>query len=176
MARIFSGIQPSGELHVGNYLGAVKNWVALQGTMESIFCIVDLHAITVPYDPALLRVRRREMAIGLLAAGIDPERASLFVLHHHERMDGKGYPAGLAGEDIPLGARIVAVVDAFDAMVSNRSYRQGLPVEEAMRRLRADSGTQFDPKIVESFVRLAVQELPEVSQIVEPRLVTQFVP
>src|SRR6478752_4419481 len=79
MSRIFSGIQPSGELHVGNYLGAVKNWVALQGTMESIFCIVDLHAITVPYDPALLRVRRREMAIGLLAAGIDPERASLFV-------------------------------------------------------------------------------------------------
>src|SRR6202048_2882958 len=79
MARIFSGIQPSGELHIGNYLGAVKNWVALQGTMESIFCIVDLHAITVPYDPALLRTRRREMAIGLLAAGIDPERASLFV-------------------------------------------------------------------------------------------------
>jgi tryptophanyl-tRNA synthetase len=79
MARIFSGIQPSGELHIGNYLGAVKNWVALQGTVESIFCIVDLHAITVPYDPAMLRVRRREMALGLLAAGIDPERASLFV-------------------------------------------------------------------------------------------------
>jgi tryptophanyl-tRNA synthetase len=79
MARIFSGIQPSGELHIGNYLGAVKNWVALQGTMESIFCIVDLHAITVPYEPAMLRVRRREMALGLLAAGIDPERASLFV-------------------------------------------------------------------------------------------------
>jgi tryptophanyl-tRNA synthetase len=79
MARIFSGIQPSGELHIGNYLGAVKNWVALQGTMESIFCIVDLHAITVPYEPAMLRARRREMALGLLAAGIDPERASLFV-------------------------------------------------------------------------------------------------
>src|ERR1700738_2743530 len=79
MARIFSGIQPSGELHIGNYLGAVKNWVALQGTVESIFCIVDLHAITVPYDPAMLRVRRREMALGLLAAGIDPDRATLFV-------------------------------------------------------------------------------------------------
>jgi tryptophanyl-tRNA synthetase len=79
MARIFSGIQPSGALHIGNYLGAVKNWVALQGTMESIFCIVDLHAITVPYEPAVLRERRREMAIGLLAAGIDPERATLFV-------------------------------------------------------------------------------------------------
>jgi tryptophanyl-tRNA synthetase len=79
MARIFSGIQPSGELHIGNYLGAVKNWVALQDEVESIFCIVDYHAITVPYEPAQLRVRRREMALGLLAAGIDPEKASLFV-------------------------------------------------------------------------------------------------
>ncbi|HET7188630.1 MAG TPA: tryptophan--tRNA ligase [Gemmatimonadaceae bacterium] len=79
MARIFSGIQPSGELHVGNYLGAVKNWVALQREAESLFCIVDYHAITVPYEPAQLRARRREMAVGLLAAGIDPARASLFV-------------------------------------------------------------------------------------------------
>jgi tryptophanyl-tRNA synthetase len=79
MARIFSGIQPSGELHLGNYLGAVKNWVALQGQAESLFCIVDYHAITIPYEPAQLRVRRREMAVGLLAAGIDPARASLFV-------------------------------------------------------------------------------------------------
>ena len=79
MARIFSGIQPSGELHVGNYLGAVKNWVALQQQAESLFCIVDYHAITVPYEPAQLRARRREMALGLLAAGIDPSRASLFV-------------------------------------------------------------------------------------------------
>jgi tryptophanyl-tRNA synthetase len=79
MARIFSGIQPSGELHVGNYLGAVKNWVALQGTAEAIYCIVDYHAIIAQYEPAQLRVRRREMAVSLLAAGIDPERASLFV-------------------------------------------------------------------------------------------------
>ena len=75
MARIFSGIQPSGELHVGNYLGAVKNWVALQGTAEAIYCIVDYHAIIAAYEPAQLRVRRREMAVSLLAAGIDPERA-----------------------------------------------------------------------------------------------------
>jgi len=79
MARIFSGIQPSGELHIGNYLGAVKNWVALQQEAESIFCIVDYHAITIPYEPAQLRARRREMAVGLLAAGIDPVRATLFV-------------------------------------------------------------------------------------------------
>jgi tryptophanyl-tRNA synthetase len=79
MARIFSGIQPSGELHIGNYLGAVKNWVALQGTAESFFCIVDYHAIVVPYEPNDLRTRRREMALGLLAAGLDPDRCTVFV-------------------------------------------------------------------------------------------------
>jgi tryptophanyl-tRNA synthetase len=79
MSRIFSGIQPSGELHIGNYLGAVKNWVALQHTAESIFCIVDYHAIITAYEPAQLRVRRHEMALGLLAAGIDPSVSTLFV-------------------------------------------------------------------------------------------------
>jgi tryptophanyl-tRNA synthetase len=79
MARIFSGIQPSGELHIGNYLGAVKNWVALQHTAESIFCIVDYHAIIGAYEPDQLRQRRRDMALGLLASGIDPNVASLFV-------------------------------------------------------------------------------------------------
>ena len=79
MSRIFSGIQPSGELHIGNYLGAVKNWVRLQHQHPSIICIVDYHAITQPYEPAQLRVRRREMALGLLAAGIDPNIATLFV-------------------------------------------------------------------------------------------------
>ena len=79
MPRIFSGIQPSGELHIGNYLGAVKNWVQLQERHESIFCIVDYHAITVAYEPAMLRRRRREMAVSLLAAGIDPAKATLFI-------------------------------------------------------------------------------------------------
>jgi tryptophanyl-tRNA synthetase len=79
MSRIFSGIQPSGELHIGNYLGAVKNWVRLQHQHPTIVCIVDYHAITVPYDPAMLRVRRRDMAVSLLAAGIDPNVATLFV-------------------------------------------------------------------------------------------------
>src|SRR4029079_2902189 len=76
MARIFSGIQPSGELHIGNYLGAVKNWVALQHTSEWIFCIGDYHAIITAYEPAQLRVRRHEMALGLLAAGRHPAEAT----------------------------------------------------------------------------------------------------
>lgn len=80
MARIFSGIQPSGELHIGNYLGAVKNWVHLQNAHPgAIYCVVDYHAITGSYDPATLRSRRWGMAKSLLAAGVDPEKASLFM-------------------------------------------------------------------------------------------------
>jgi HD-GYP domain-containing protein (c-di-GMP phosphodiesterase class II) len=91
------------------------------------------------------------------------ERTSLLVLHHHERIDGHGYPAGLGGTDIPLGARIVCVVDSFDAMISNRSYRKGLPVEEAIRRLRADSKTQFDAEVVELFVGVVSSHFAEVT-------------
>jgi tryptophanyl-tRNA synthetase len=79
MPRIFSGIQPSGELHIGNYLGAVRNWVKLQYEADAFYCIVDYHAITVPYEPAKLRTRTAEMALSLLAAGIDPSVATLFV-------------------------------------------------------------------------------------------------
>ncbi len=79
MARIFSGIQPSGDLHIGNYLGAVKNWVQLQHQFETFICIVDYHAITAPYEPADLVRRTHDMAVGLLAAGVDPEKATLFV-------------------------------------------------------------------------------------------------
>ncbi|GMR23621.1 MAG: hypothetical protein BMS9Abin37_2067 [Acidobacteriota bacterium] len=86
------------------------------------------------------------------------ERAALFVLHHHERYDGAGYPAGLEGEEIPLGARIVAVIDAFDAMISTRPYRKGLSVEEAVRRLIEGRGTQFDPVVVKRFLQIAEAE------------------
>ena len=79
MSRVFSGIQPSGELHIGNYLGAVRYWVELQDQFECIFSIVDLHAITQPYDPANLPERTLEMAVGLLAAGLDPAKCTLFV-------------------------------------------------------------------------------------------------
>jgi HD-GYP domain-containing protein (c-di-GMP phosphodiesterase class II) len=90
------------------------------------------------------------------------EKASLLVLHHHERIDGKGYPAGLMGSDIPLGSRVIAVIDSFDAMVSNRAYRKGLPMEEALRRLTSDSGTQFDANIVSVFRQIAEQDFAEV--------------
>ena len=82
MPRIFSGIQPSGELHIGNWLGAVQNWVNLQQSYETLICVVDLHAITGKYEHETLTQRTREMATGLLAAGIDPGRAVLFVQSH----------------------------------------------------------------------------------------------
>jgi putative nucleotidyltransferase with HDIG domain len=83
------------------------------------------------------------------------ERVSLFVLHHHEAFDGTGYPAGLRGDEIPIGSRIVSVMDAFDAMISSRPYRRGLSLDEAVRRLQAGIGTQFDPVITPRFIAMA---------------------
>ena len=90
------------------------------------------------------------------------ERASLFALHHHEKYDGSGYPAGLRGEEIPIGSRIVSVIDAFDAMVAVRPYKEGLPCEEALRRLKADSGSHFDPVVVRHFIHIARAEMSSV--------------
>jgi tryptophanyl-tRNA synthetase len=76
--RIFSGVQPTGNLHLGNYLGAIRNWVKLQHQGLSLFCVVDMHAITVWQDPAALRTATREVAAAFIASGIDPEQAILF--------------------------------------------------------------------------------------------------
>ena len=78
MNRIFSGVQPTGNLHLGNYLGAIRNWVALQKDYDCIFCIVDLHALTVPQDPAQLKAQTREVTAAYIASGIDPERCIIF--------------------------------------------------------------------------------------------------
>ena len=90
------------------------------------------------------------------------EHAALDILHHHENFDGTGYPAGLKESEIPVVSRIVSVIDAFDAMVSSRPYRVGLPHEEAMRRLILASGTQFDPAVVRCFLSFAQAEMATV--------------
>lgn len=82
MARVFSGIQPSGDLHLGNYLGALRRFAREDTTGDALFCIVDLHAITVPQDPTELRQRTIEMACTYLASGLDPEKVTLFVQSH----------------------------------------------------------------------------------------------
>jgi tryptophanyl-tRNA synthetase len=88
MARVFSGIQPSGDLHLGNYLGALRRFVDEQYKHDSLFCIVDLHALTVPQDPQSLASRTRDLATTYLAAGIDPEVSTLFVQSHvHEHSE-----------------------------------------------------------------------------------------
>ena len=78
MNRIFSGVQPTNNLHLGNYLGAVRNWVRMQKDFDCIFCVVDLHAITLWQDPAALRQNTREVAAAYIAAGIDPKSSIIF--------------------------------------------------------------------------------------------------
>src|SRR5690606_14099765 len=87
--RILSGAQPTGRLHLGNYLGALKNWVALQDDYEAYYCVVNLHAITLPQDPATLRQATLDLARIYLAAGVDPEKATIFIqsdVHEHAEL------------------------------------------------------------------------------------------
>jgi putative nucleotidyltransferase with HDIG domain len=88
---------------------------------------------------------------------------SRIVRHHHERWDGKGYPDGIAGEAIPLGARIFAVADSFDAMTSDRPYRRAMSVKDARVEVARCRGTQFDPDIVDAFVRVPVERLDAIA-------------
>ena len=76
--RVLSGVQPTGNLHLGNYLGAIRNWVRLQNQYECLFCVVDMHAITLWQEPAQLRSSIREVAAAFIAAGIDPRKHILF--------------------------------------------------------------------------------------------------
>jgi putative nucleotidyltransferase with HDIG domain len=79
------------------------------------------------------------------------------ILHHHERYDGKGYPAGIRGEEIPLGARILCVADAVDAMTSERPYRKARPIEEVIKELKNNAGIQFCPKVVEATLKVLIR-------------------
>ena len=100
MNRIFSGIQPTGNLHLGNYLGAIRNWVQLQHDYDCIFCIVDLHALTQPQDPNELRAATREVTAAFIAAGIDPERCIIF---NQSMVSAHAELAWLLGCLTPLG-------------------------------------------------------------------------
>ena len=114
-----------------------------------------------PEERALIN-RHPEYSWSILRLFPGLEQASLYALHHHESIDGSGYPGGLKGNDIPLVSRIICVIDAFDAMVSNRCYRPGLPHPEAISRLLHSSRTQFDTDVVQAFIPIAEQDAADV--------------
>jgi response regulator RpfG family c-di-GMP phosphodiesterase len=93
--------------------------------------------------------------------------AADIVLHHHERWDGGGYPTGIAGEEIPLGARIFSIIDTYDAMTSKRPYKEALPIATARAEIERCAGTQFDPRIVKEFLRIPDEDLIEARAGVE---------
>lgn len=107
-----------------------------------------------PLDPDELAEVQRHPTVGATLIGpVGPAYHALpFVMYHHERWDGRGYPSGLAGADIPEGARILAVADAFDAMTTTRPYRRALPIEHALREIERCAGTQFDPAMAHAFL------------------------
>jgi ribonuclease P protein subunit RPR2 len=110
-----------------------------------------------PLDDEEWLIMRMHPEIGVqMVAGIKSLGPAVEVIRsHHERWDGRGYPAGLAGEEVPLSARIFSVCDAFDAMTSDRPYRRALPLEQAVDEIMAGAGSQFDPAMAEAFVSIA---------------------
>ena len=115
-------------------------------------------------DAEELRTMRDHVSIGLRILEPIPafKEAIPIVAQHHEWFNGKGYPEGLAGDDISLHARIFAVADCYDALISDRPYRQGLPKQQVVKMLEEGSGTQFDPNVIEAFLRICNKD--ETSQ------------
>lgn len=109
-----------------------------------------------PLTPAEWEVMKKHSEIGYRIASTTVELAHVAesILHHHERWDGTGYPLGLSGDDIPMIARIISVVDAYDAMTHHRAYRAALTHDEAIKNIELGSGTQFDPRVVRAFLEI----------------------
>ena len=169
--RILSGAQPTGELHLGNYIGALKNWVALQEEYESFFCIVDLHAITIPRDPEELRQKTLNLARIYLAAGINPEKSTVFIqsdVSEHaelawimncvarigelERMTQYKDKARVRGEKVTAGLMVYPTLMAADILL----YQTDLvPVGQDQKQhleLTRDLATRFNRDYGETFV------------------------
>jgi len=143
-AERVEAIRYAGMLHDVGKLGVPTSVLQKNGSLtDDEYAAIQLHPMR-----GLDIVRE----IGFL------DEALAGIMHHHERIDGRGYPMGLAGDEIPEFARVLAVADAFDAMTSNRSYRGARPVPEAVSELRKWAGTQFDPAFVDAFVTAIERE------------------
>ncbi len=178
MARVFSGIQPTGEVHLGNYLGALRQWVADQDEHDSIYCVVDLHAMTTPFDPADLSAATRRTATLLLAAGLDPSRCTLFVqsqVREHTELtwilncvatfgelrrmtqfkekSGEAAPGGVKGqESVSVGLFDYPVLMAADILAYDTDR---VPVGDDQRQhleLARDLAIRFNHRFGETFV------------------------
>ena len=180
MARVLSGIQPSGDLHLGNYLGAIRQWVARQGEDDAFYCIVDLHAITQAIDPAELRRRTLETAAGFIAAGLDPEQVTIFVQSHVEAHPRLAWllectatmgelnrmtqfkDKGRGNESVRVGLFTYPVLMAADILAYDASH---VPVGEDQRQhleLTRDLATRFNHHYGEVFV-VPEATIPEVA-------------
>jgi HD-GYP domain-containing protein (c-di-GMP phosphodiesterase class II) len=136
--KTLSSLHSAAVLHDIGKVGISSTIVEKLGRLtDREFEIMRLHST--------IAIRMLEQVKGL-------ENSLPMIKHHHERFDGKGYPDGLSGHDIPLGARIIAVAETFDILVSNVPWREALPVEQAVQEVRQNSGTQFDPLVVEAFL------------------------
>jgi tryptophanyl-tRNA synthetase len=191
-ARVLSGIQPTADsFHLGNYLGAVRQWVALQESNDAFYCVVDLHAITNPHDPATLRRRTRVAAAQLLAAGLDPERCTLFVQSHvpqHAELawvlecitgfgeasrmtQFKDRTARYGNEQVGVGVFTYPILQAADILLYQAN---AVPVGEDQRQhleLTRDLAQRFNSRFGDTFVvpdPMIVKETAKIVDLAEP--------
>ncbi|MFZ5650339.1 MAG: diguanylate cyclase domain-containing protein, partial [Bacillota bacterium] len=142
------------------YLAALLHDIGKIGVPESILLKPGR------LDPAEWEELKSHPVVGarILEPARFPAAAVAAVRHHHEDYGGGGYPGGLTGEEIPLLARVIRVADAYDAMTSDRPYRRGLPAGEAIEELHREAGRQFDPRVVEAFLRILAPEMAEIGR------------
>ncbi|WP_207454638.1 tryptophan--tRNA ligase [Desertivibrio insolitus] len=184
--RLFSGMQPSAEsLHIGNYIGALLQWREMQDTHDAVFCVVDLHAITVPQDPKLLREQTRRTAAQYIAAGIDPEKSILFVQSHvraHAELawvlntiTGFGEAGRMTqfkdksqkqgAESTSVGLFTYPILQAADILLYDAAV---VPVGEDQRQhieLTRDLGNRFNSRFAPTFTIPEVQILKETAKV-----------
>lgn len=172
---------------VSDYARSIADALDLpQDDVESIASAALLHDVgkvgmpdDILFNPKILNSQERSHAkhaeVGAMLLSKFPlfDKGAVLVKHHHERYDGTGYPNGLKGEKIPIGSRIITVADSYQAMTEDRPYRRALSVDEAIAQLHAGSGTQFDPGIVQAFVRVLQKRLAAEAPIATtaPKLV-----